>query len=573
MSYFFNGRLWITPAVMSQVDDSAMFNPNPNVGNVVCLIGSATGGKPNSLLTFGSMAQAQAALVSGDLLDACRAAFDPSDDTDGPETVIAIRVNPAVQSTLTLQDSGAHNVIVLTSDDYGLRTNQIKVKVEAGSVSGLKLTTQLGSSFYTQDNVGRNAFTIQYTGGQSSATMSISNSTVTLQAPTGTPVASIALSTYSTVQQLVDFINSVAGFGATVVAGSANTPSLNGLDTITSQDVKTAVYTATANLQAVIDWYNSNAQGYVTAARAAGAGLPPAQIPFTYLSGGTDGSITNTQWSNAFTLLQGTDVQWVVPLSSDPSIMAMADAHVQFMSSVGRSERRAITGMALNTADTAAITEAAILNSDRTSLVHLGYYDYDVNSGALTLYQPYILAALIAGAFSGVNPGTPLTNKSIKVRGLERQLLDPTNTDTLINGGVLCARQDSDGTFRVVQSISTWLTNDNFNRVEVSCGVAVDFTARTVRDALKTIKGSKGLPQTIGLALEIAKTQLNALAQPDPVGPGVLAGDADNPAFKNLTGTLTGDVLAIQFQASPVIPINYVPITIFAQPFSGSASA
>ena len=64
------------------------------------------------------------------------------------------------------------------------------------------------------------------------------------------------------------------------------------------------------------------------------------------------------------------------------------------------------------------------LNSSRTSLVHIGHYNYDT-SGNMTLYPAYITAAMISGAFSGVNPGTPLTNKALKVRGLERELRNP----------------------------------------------------------------------------------------------------------------------------------------------------
>lgn len=571
MSYFFNGRLWTTPAVMSVVDDAAMFNPSPNVGNVLALLGASVGGAPNTPLEFDDPEQARAALISGDLVDAIKAAFDPSDETVGPSKVIAIRVNPALQASLTLADATTGPAIDLVSTDYGLYTNQIKVKVEAGSVSGLKVTTALGLNSYVQDNIFRNAFSIQYTGAAASAQMTVTGTQITLAAPTGTTVATIALATYPTVQQLVDFINTVAGFSASVLDGNGATPSLNGLDAVAAQDVKTAAYTAVANLQAVVDYFNGLGEGLVTATRhAGGANKPPAAIPFTYLTGGADGVITNTQWSNAFNVLQTVDVQWVVPLSSDPSIAAMADAHVVYMSNIGRMERRSITGMATGTTDLAAIAAAKVLNSDRTSLVHLGYYDYNVN-GVLTLYQPYILAALIGGAFSGVSPGTPLTNKSLKLRGIERNLRNPGDTDALIQGGVLCVENTNTG-FRVVKSISTWLTNRNFNRVEQSTGAALDFTVRAVRDALASIKGAKGDPQTLGLAVSQAETALRAVSVPDPSGPGVLAGDATNPPYKNITAVLNGDVIGVKFQCSPVIPVNYVAVTVFAVPFSGSAS-
>ncbi len=572
MSFFFNGRLWTSPATMSATNDSAMANQNLSVGNVLCLIGESTGGAPNTPLSFGSPAEAQAALMGGELMTAAMKAFNPSDETGGPATVICIRVNPAVQSTLALKDASANSVIDLTSQDYGQYTNGIKAKIAAGSLSGLQATVQLGTSYYVGDNLGRNAFTLQYTGAAATATMAITNSAITLSAPTGTVVGTVDLTTYQTVQQVVDYINTIPGFSATVSGASGTTLALNGLDSVTSQDVKTALYTVTANLQAVVDWFNSQAQPYVTATRPAGAGAPPAIVGFTYLSGGSDGVTTNTNWGNAFTALQSVDVQWITPISSDQSIVAMCDAHCQYMSTVGRMERRSICGTALGTTDAIAISDALAINSDRTSLVHLGYYDYDPVTGAWTLYSPYMLAAMIAAAFSGLNPGTPLTNKTLTVRGLERILLDPTDTDPLIQGGILCVTQYPSG-FKVVQSISTWLANSNYDKVEQSVGWAVDFTMRNVRNALDPLRGSKASPILLNQAVSKTETQLRQLAVPEPQGPGVLVGDAKNPPYKNITATLSGDVVQVAFQCSPVIPDNYIAVTAALVPYSGTATA
>jgi len=571
MPYFFNGRLWISPATMSNVDDSAMANKNLSVGNVVALIGTSTGGQPNKPLTFGDPTTAKNVLKSGELLTAVQKAFSPSTEVGGPASVVVIRVNPATQSALTLLDASAAPSIVLTSADWGAWTKQIKIKLQAGSTKGFQATSQYGNSYYTQDNISRDAFSVQYTGGGASATMSITGTSVILSSPAGTPVSTIDLTQMKTIQQLVDAIDTVPNFTALVLDGNGTKPALNGLDYVNAVDVKATAYTATANLQALVDWFNSTAQGYVTAARAANAGNVPALIPFTYLTGGSDGVTTNQQWSDAFSALQAADVQWVTPVTSDPSIAAMTDAHVQFMSTTGRKERRSVCGTATGTSDAAAIAAAKAINSDRTSLTHLGFYDYDDN-GDLVLFPPYILAAMIAGAFSGVNPGTPMTNKSLSVRGLERDLVNPTDTDPLITGGVLCVENTSSG-FKVVKSISTWLTNDNYNRVEQSVGAALDFTVRNVRNALDVLRGQKATPENMARAVSIADSTLRLLAGPEPTGPGVLVGDQANPAYKNIQAVLDGDVIGVSFQCSPVLPINYIPVSVYAVPYSGSASA
>lgn len=571
MSVFFNGRLIVSPATASVVDDSALYNKNLTVGNAVALIGRSEGGKPNTALRFGSPSEARETLRSGELLEAVLKAFDPSAQTGSPAVVTAVRVNPAVQASLNLVDATPVTVIALQSTDYGLYTNQIKVKVEAGSTLGKKLTVQQGNDYFSEDNVGRTPFRIRYSGAQATARMSITGTQLTLEAPNSTVVATVDLATYDTVQEVVDRINAVTGFTATVLDGLGNTPTLQGLDFVSNVDVRTADYNVAAHLQAIVDWFNGNGEGFVTATRPNNVGALPANIAFTYLAGGTDGSVTNTEWSNAYTTLQTEDVQWVTPITSDSAIHAMNDTHCAFMSNVMRMERRGIVGTASGTADSAAITAAKALNSDRTSLVHIGYYDFNIE-GKLVLMPPYMAAAAIAGAFAGVNPGTPLTNKTLKFRGLERNLRNPTDTDVLIKGGVLCLENTPNG-YKVVKSITTWLTTTSYNRVEVSVGVAVDFIARNVREALDQLRGQKANQVNLARAVSITESTLRELARPEPQGPGVLAGDVDNPPYSGITATLEGDVLRVEFQCSPVLPINYVLVSIYAVPFSGSASA
>lgn len=571
MPVFFNGRLWITPAVMSLVDDSAMYNKNLSVGNVLAVIGRSQGGKPLSALRFGSPDEARAVLRGGDLLKAVELAFDPSAQTVGPATVVAVRVNPATQSTLTLLDAASSPSITLTSTDYGRHTDSIKVRVESGSIRGLKLSTQLGDAYYTQDNVARECFDVEYTGAAVTATITIDGGQVVLHAPAGTAVKTIDLTHFNTVEKLVDVINSVPGFDANILDANGDALALNGLDYLTAQDVKTAPLVVTGHLQAAVDWFNSMGEGFIDATRPPTAGSPPAPVNWLFLSGGTDGIVTTSEWQSAFSMLQSEDVQWVVPLSSEGAIHAMADSHAAYMSNVAGMERRVFVGGTTGLSDTQVMESAKLLNSDRTAVVHPGFYDYD-ERGELQLYPPYMLAAMIGGAFSGVNPGTAMTNKTLKIRGVERKLRNPTDTDQLILAGVLCVEDTPKG-FKVVKSITTWRTNTNYNRVEVSVGAACDFTMRNCRNAVEDIKGQKGNPVVVRLALEKLESALKELARPEPMGPGVLVGDDESPPYRKLKATLEGDVLRLEWEASPVIPINYIPMVMHAVPWTTSVSA
>lgn len=562
---FFNGRQIITPTVESAVDDSRFAARNIGIGMRAAIVGRSVGGEPKTPIALRSPSHAKQILKGGELLKAVEKAFAPSNETNGPYEIYAVRVNPATQSSLTLKDDAAADVISLVSTDYGAHTTQIKVKIEAGTNKGKKLTSQYGDDYYFRDDVYRDAFTVQYSGAEATATMTVNNTQVILYAPAATPVATIALSDYDTVQKLVDRINVVTGFAATVVPGSPNTVTLNGLDAVTAQDVKTALYTETANLQAVIDWFNSAFEGYVTATRSPAGNKAPANIPLTYLAGGSDGTVANQDWADCYTALQTVDVQWLACLSSDEVHHAMQDAHCQYMSTAAKSERRGFVGGATGVALTAAGNAAFALNSDRTSYVWPGIYDYD-EAGDLVLYPPYIAAAMLAGAFAGSPPGEPMTNKSLTIYGLERTLIEATETDQAIRAGVLAINKTSRG-YRVVKSISTWLNDSRYNRVEVSSGAATDFVARAVRAALASLVGKKASPLLLGEATAITETTLRELARSEPVGPGVLVGNAASPAYRNIAVEIEGDILRVEFECSPVIPANYVLVTIHAVPF------
>lgn len=569
MSVFFNGRKLITPQSASMLDDSAMFNKNSSSGNTLALIGRANGGKPLTVLTFQSANEARAVLKGDDVtIKAIEKAFSGSNQVNGPAQVKFIRVNPATQSTLTLKDGSANNVITLTSSDYGLSTNQIKVKVESGSSSGKKLTTQLGAAYYSQDNVARNALDVTYSGS-GAGTITVSETQVSLSG--NSVVTNIDLATYPTVQELVDRINTVSGFAANVRDGNGEKPSLKGLDAFTAADCKTSTLVITANLQACVDWFNGLAEGFVDAVRVTGAGTVPTNIAYTYLSGGSDGTVTNTEWQSAFDLLQQEDVQKITPLSSSAAIHAMADTHVQFMSANTKYKRRAYCGDGTGVTDSTALTNAAALNSDRTSYTHIGAYDYN-QSGTLTLYPAYVVAASLAGCAAGSDPGESLTNKSLTWRGMERKLRNPVDTDVLIEGGVLCVESTNEG-IKVVKDISTWLINDNFNRVEQATGAACDFTLRSVQEILDELRGKGATPRTLAEALSRADTKLKDLSRPKPFGPGVLVGDENNPAYRKLQGSIDGDVIRVSYECSPVIPANFILQTASAVPYSGSASA
>jgi hypothetical protein len=696
--FFFNGRLHTTPIAVSAVDDTAMAPQNPAVGNNMAIIGMSDAGQPQKAITFSTPREAETVLRGGELLVAVRKAFSPSPQTNGPNKVTVVRVDPATQSSLTLLDAGGNDSIVLTSELYGIYANMIRVEVTEGSDFGYKLTTRLQQTFYVADNVAREAFTIRYTGAASAADVTVTatqvrlrtpapslvlsnpasvssgatvtftrtaavqartsttrlevpttglyagmgvtgtnvpanttivavvdHNTVTLSAaptaelpaaqvltftttatttaastnsttlaldaasvsvgmtatatgiPGSTTVASvnggtitINLNDTPTFQHVVDRINSQAGWTAVLSLGSALFTANRGLDGLIAVDAKNSDVEVRADLQACIDYFNSNAEGFVRAERPLSATLPPDTFSGSkYLSGALALAPNPGDWINAFDVLTNEDVQHVVPLSASVAVHMAADAHVSFMSDAGRKERRAYVGPASGlSVDQVKLLSHAIA-SDRTAMCWPGHFDTDRVTGVRTLLPPYMTAVLVAGGFAGLNPGNAMTNKPIRASGLEVNPSFPADTDTLIMNGI-CTLENTPRGIKVCRSVSTWLANDNYNRVEISCGIATDYMVRAVREALEPLVGSKASPQIMARAAAITESVLTGLARPEPSGPGVIVGDENSPAFRNIQCEIEADILRVSFEASPVIPLNFIAIAVSVVPYRGT---
>lgn len=577
MSVFFNGRLLVTPTVESAIYDYGMATAYPGrANNVLVIVGTAEGGKPAHVQYFDSPVIARRALRSGPGLKAIELAFNPSSESGSPGRIGFLRVEKAVQAGLTLKDGSGNDVIELQSANYGAFTNGTKVTVESGSQVGKRVTIQLDQMYYTKDNLSRVPFSVRYSGAEATATVAIDATKLTLKAPasTLTPVE-LDFVDYRNVRELCDAINAQPGFSA--IAMMPTTPVQGTLDGLTATSCKSTDLEIHADLQAIIDWFNTGGRELAIATRATGALKPPANLAGTYMTGGSNGpSPVSDDWQDAFDALQAEDIQWVVPLSANEAIWLMTDAHVQFMSGPGKSERRAFVGDDIIAGDLdGAISDqkdkAMALNSDRTALCFPPIMLYE-DDNTLVTYPSYYLAAMVAGGFAAMNFGNTMTNKTLKIAGLDPLVANPYDSDSLINGGICAARKTRRG-YIVSKAVSTWLSNANYNRIEISTGVALDYVARTVREALEIFIGRKASPITLHEAITTTDSALRELARPEPVGVGVIVGDEKSPAYRGITAEIQGDILRVWFECSPVIPINYVLIGIYAKAYSGTATA
>jgi len=569
---FWNGKKFILPQASSRIDSSALARAPLGGGAAVAILGNMIGLiAPKTAKRVGTPSTALAMLHpnSEEARLAAQLVFDPSPGggTPGASEVYLVPVNSALPATRTFSSA-----LRLDSYLYGLPANQVRVKIENGTSVGKKVTVAFGSEEEKFDNLAKESFSIRYNGVGNPAVMTITPTVaghVLTTACTGATADNLNLDlfVYDTVQSLVDAINATGKYTAVVLTNNPNDSTMH-LDAVTNQDVKTATYTAKSDLQAIVDGLAGS--GYVKASRVTDAGTAPINTTdFQYLSGGSNGSITTTDWQEALDLLGTMNVNIILPMTNDASVHAMVDSHCDWFSGPnGKLERRAFVGGALqswmsegarSSAVSSLLGAAKLIGSDRIVNVGLGSKHYDAN-GKSKLYPAYITAAMYAGIAAGGFPVTPLTRKYLRCLGLEVELRSE-EIDTLINGGVAVPIVDlvNGAGWVIGRQVTTWGKDVDLYRIEYSVGQGADYIAQQVRQRHEQLIG---MPGTEALDVTIVNITNGVLEQ------AKREGYIRNYDPKKTSLRVDGTVRYVDYSAEPILPVNFIFSTYFLLPTS-----
>lgn len=131
------------PGAYSAVDASALQGGLQPTGPFLVIVGASLGGQPNILQRFRDPQALKGRLRSGAGYDCARFAMGV-----GAGPIGFVRAgNGILQASLALQNAGATTVVTLTSIDYGVWTNAIKVTVAANNLITISYTDGNGVTF------------------------------------------------------------------------------------------------------------------------------------------------------------------------------------------------------------------------------------------------------------------------------------------------------------------------------------------------------------------------------------------------------------------------------------------
>jgi hypothetical protein len=410
---------------------------------------------------------------------------------------------------------------------------------------------------------------------------------------------SFATQNLTTLQQLVDYINANTNYIATVPVGvNANTTLLANFDfnaRNTTVDVRfdNAVLPATKgtfrqDLVTIINWINTYST-QVTASRSGGVaaegsgppqttsgsvGTPRSGLPI-YLTGGSRGTSSNSQWQTAFDTLQQVRVNHIVPLVSQDgatdgygstytfaSIAAMLTAHVTACAGIIRNERGGYLGM--NGTLATLLSQAA--NANNTDVQVFGQKQTVLNvDGTVVTQQEWASAIMAASMRAGTaEVGEPLTYKFIKSQGFTQDTSwspkSITNVNSLIAGGVMFCEQVPGSGIRWVRDLTSYLIDDNIAYMDGNTREAVRFIAYDLRTSCENkFTGLKATPATVSNIRDFVAAKCALYLQNNII---VKSLDPETqtsiiPGFRRLRVTISGNVATIRIEIFPVTGIVF----------------
>jgi len=518
------------------------------------IMGDCRGGEPNALLEFASSAEAEEILRSGPLLDALKHAFTPGNGLT-PQKSAAIRVNPGTQASRTFVKT-ATTMITATAWDYGLHTNQLKSKLEAGTTTGKKLTMKFqNNEDEIFDNIERESFEIQYTGTDSVCTMEISK-TALITTDDGGEDLNIAFTSFPTIEDIVNYVNDQANYTCSLL-GLASHKSTE-LDSVTAgTDIKTAAVTTYSNLQAIIETMEQSAW-IGTAVYNTGAStrsVPDVDADWVYFSGAVDGSYTSTEWATSLTFAEAQDIQLISTSSEDASIHALIKTHCNSMNSVtGKSERQFIVGGASGETVAQVKTRALNLGSEFGSLCSPEFTDYDYDDTTKTkTWSPAYYACKLLGMYTCLSLNEPVTAKNVEVLGWAKQYTTP-EIEELIKAGVCVGMKNKRSKTLVNARGVTTYQGTELQKCEFSMMREALFVARDMREAIEASFVGRAMSNTLISGIDaIVYGKLSTYYDL-----GLFNGD---PPYWGYKKTVLGDQIKLEYDANLTPPTNFVFIT------------
>lgn len=437
----------------------------------------------------------------------------------------------------------------------------------------LSITVAKGLTVENFSSIGGDVpLRLSYTGG--AATITISESTVTLSTGPSKPVADFA-----NVSELAAWINNLgAAYSASV--GTAVLGALKVTDLDRGSFTIYSKYGA-ENGRIKVDGkrtYDAVAlSGLITLDVRPVSGVPEATAA-TYLSGGLLGSTSNTDILAAFAKLETVYGNFLVPAFSrdasndiadeltDPSssytisyINQAAKDHVIAMSQIKRRKnRQAIVSLQ----DTFVNQQNAAANtaSFRVGMTFENPMDVDT-TGTIQTYQPWY-AAVKAAAMQAAGFYRAITNKQVNITGLKHEGggFDPkndSNQEDALKAGLMPIKPRRSGGWVWTSDQTTYGLDDNFVLNSLQAVYTADLVSVSTAELMEQAFVGQS---TADVSANLALTYLDQIMSQMRALKLIVASDDAPRGYKNAKIRISGNVMYVSLEIKLATGIDFILI-------------
>lgn len=561
----FNNQILVEPQAASKFTVGIAPRVNPLATGRVIVIGESEGGAPNIINWFTDKASAKGVLRGGDALREIGYIFNPSPQHDGAPYVGFVRAQVAVQGSVDLTS------IIVKSRDYGVYTNDIRVKTENGTLGSTtkKITIIYGDKTEVFDNLGL-ALDIQYVGSETDGKIEITAGNYIVGTDGGTGVENtdfnfnMAESSYDTISKVAKAIDALDDWtciaNANAPAGSGALSSLY-LNTLAAVTCKSSALALQAYPRMCMQALN-NESAFVLATYVSDA-LPDTQVEANLTSGASP-SMDNTAIAAALTLIEEANCQIVFLDSETLASQVLVEAHCR----TNAYFRMGVCGYASSATKalsiTASLAVSQTMNSGHMAGVACGVKDLAEDGSGEETLAPKFFAAKVAGLIAGQPVSQPITRKVFQAQGMQYEYTKDERKQ-LIQGGVISAKYMDGVGWVITQGVNTLLNNVNLwdPASNASPEISLMRSAGQFEKEITVAADRIFIGGTVGIGRSTIVAFVEGFCD-DKVNDGTLAendSDPDNilPAWENVIATrlASGDGWSVSVSIRLNNPMNF----------------
>jgi hypothetical protein len=454
----------------------------------------------------------------------------------------------------------------------------------SGAEFEVELDTSQSATAVTEQLVsgGEVGLTIGFLG--TSGTLTIGPTTLTTTVVGGTNLT-LNLADYTNVQNLADYINSIAGYSCSVGTAALGNLPVGALDQVTAIGIASQFATKPGRVKTDAYRFFQTISGSSVLVQlgfppADGlVGLPDVMAAQVFMAGGSKGGTSNAQVQAAYAALQNVQGNFLVPLFARDASLDIADgstdaassytisaihagarSHVLAMSTLKARKNRQ-TVLAIESDFVTQRNVAANIASFRACMAFEDFKQTN-SDGSIGQFQPW-MGAVLAAAMQAAGFYKNIEFKGINTSGVLSRAGDfnPKNdgqVEAALKAGLLVARPAAGGGFIFVSDQTTYGRDNNFVFNSMQAVYAADICSMTMAQRMEAaIVGQSVADISAPAARAIAEGVFAELMRLKLIAPS----DDAPKGFKNLTIRIQGNAMQVSAEIKLATAIDFVNIS------------